>query len=279
MKKIVFIIYLLFYCINTYADPIDIPEKTILSKDDLYLKGNVKTINSASLSLEPKGLKSQDIMTIHFYENGLVKKIDSVIGTSGQEFFYDKTFTKLLKHEFFYNSNAQTKTNHLIGFVKEYTDNYPSNIIYSPPQAISLVAINKKINYQDHVETVETYSLNSPFELSFTSKIINSYNPQTHQLLKSIKIFPSMFKNGSFDQIEVNYNKVGRSLIISKYNTTQFHYKNNELIEERDSEIPDSTKLYSDYQYDKCGNWVSRKVSYHKQLTLENRVFTYYKNC
>ena len=65
---------LLLNSVNNHAYTIDIPEKTTLSQDDLYLKGKVKAINISSDALQPSGLQNQIIMSIYFYENGLVKK-------------------------------------------------------------------------------------------------------------------------------------------------------------------------------------------------------------
>ena len=218
-------------------------------------------------------------MIINFYENGLIKKIDSSIGDSGQEFLYDENFTKLIKHELFYTSSAKSKTNHFIGFVKDYANNFPSHIIYSPPQATNLIGIKKNITFQNNIETIEIFSIDSPFNLKLTSKISNFYDPKTQLLVKSIKLSPSIFKNGDINKIEINYNTFGKTSLIHKYGTTQFEYKNNELIKEVNSHPSRLEILYSDYQYDNCNNWISRKVIYNKQIHLENRNFTYYEKC
>lgn len=279
MKKTIFITYLLINAINTYANPIDIPEKTILSKEDLYLKGKVKTLNISIDSLVPQGTKNLNIMTIHFYENGLVKKIDSSLGDSGQAFIYNKTFTQLIQHESFYNSNPEIKSNHLIGLVKDYTDHFPNQIIYSPPQATNLIAVKKNITFKNNIETIETFSLHSPFNLKLTSKVSNFYDPKTHQLMKSIKYYPSIFKQDDFNKIEVNYNAFGKTSIINDHGHIEFYYKDHELIKEVSSDQSNSETLYSDYQYDQCANWTSRKALQNKQTSLQNRNFTYYEQC
>ncbi len=181
----------------------------------------------------------------------------------------------------FYSSNTQTKTNHLIGFVKDYSGNNSSQIIYSPPQATNLVALKRRVNYQDNSETIETFSLNSPYELNFTSKISNFYDPQTHRLIKSIKSFPNFFKKDTFDHIKINYNDYGISSIVSKLDTTQYNYKDNELFEIISPNKSSLNLSYSDYQYDLCGNWIQRKITNKdvKQITMENRTIQYYLPC
>ncbi|SDY21645.1 hypothetical protein [Acinetobacter kyonggiensis] len=281
MKKILLINLLLLNTINTNAEVIEIPEKTTLSQDDFYLKGKVKTMNLFNYSESSTNLKNKIKIIINFHENRLVKKIDSSEGVLGQEFFYEKNFPKIVQHDVFYTSNEQRKTNHLIGFVKDYTNNYPSTILYSPPNKKNIVAIQKKISYQDNLEIIESYSQNLPFEFTLRSKVSNLYDPQTHKLISSTKAFPDFFKRGVFDQIKINYNAYGISSIVSKFSTTQYHYKDKELSEITSSNESSLALLYSDYQYDLCGNWIKRKIidKNNKQVTLENREFEYYSGC
>lgn len=281
MKKILIINLLLLNIISTNAEVIEIPGKIILSQDDFYLKGKVKTMNLFNYSESSKNLKDKINILINFHENGLVKKIDSSEGVLGQEFFYGENSSNLVQHDTFYTSNEQSKTNHLTGFVKDYTENHPSTIVYNSPKIKNFVVLKKKVTYQENLEVIEYFSQNSQFKFNLISKVRNLYDSKTHKLINSTKMFPDFFKKGAFDQIKINYNDYGISSIVSKFGTTRYHYKDNELFEIISPNKSSLNLLYSDYRYDLCGNWIKRKIidKDAQQITIETREFEYYLPC
>ncbi|OTG69801.1 hypothetical protein B9T26_14710 [Acinetobacter sp. ANC 4169] len=276
MKRILIITNLILLSMaDVNAEIIEIPEKIILSQEDFYLKGKVKTMTLSYRADLSKRLNPTGEMIIHFYVNGLVKQIESSEGVLGQEFFYEENPLKLVQHNTFYNSNKQTKINYLVGSIKAYTENHPSAIFYISPLVTNMVALKKNITYQENLEIIESYSQNSQFKFDLKSKVTNVYDTKTHKLINSVKMIPSFFQKDSFEKIQINYHDYGIESKVSKFGTTQYHYKDKELIEIISSNKSSLSILYSDYQYDSCGNWIKRKLTdkNSQQITIENRHF------
>lgn len=275
MIRILLAQFLLIATSSALAEAIHIPEKTYLSKDDLYLKGHISQMTFTTYPKEYPVPIMRDEYKISFYRNGLVKEINSRMGMTGKTFEYDQNFKKLLKQETFLNTAKSEKVNHFVGIVKDYDGDRPQTIIYNPYLYSNDISGKTFIHYSPNQETYIFYNNNS--EKLGTLK--NYFDPESRNLIKSINRSVSPFMKNLELEITTTYAKSGIYSIKTDKYQTEYIYQDDELIEIKESDPSGLNIKFLDYKYDSCNNWISRSLNLNNQITLEERKFDYYQKC
>lgn len=270
---------------------VEFPEKIIFDRNDFYLKGKVKKIQTwLHYPHDTINLKN-DPKAFYFNEKGILYRYDSEFGHTAGNWFFDAK-TKLLKtHEIYFLSKNGTKSNRQLGNVLRSTiDGKPSSIGYIEygPNNTTGYSYRKrlvKIEYESTRQTIYDYFIEGDGKLILNSKINSSFFPNS-TLVQQEQI-PSPFNN-KFGIIR-NYNKNGLDSILTTTDDIQikkkFIYDKNllikEITEDLKSQSVKSEIEYSQYQLDECGNWIERKIKSipDDRIAIQYRVFEYFSPC
>ncbi|EFF81734.1 hypothetical protein F4U02_07560 [Acinetobacter haemolyticus] len=262
---------------------IEIPEKLILNKNDLYLKGNIKSLNTwTKQKFSPFKF---DEVQIYFLPNGVLRQIDSPsMGSFGQEWEFDKKSSKLIKHHLYTNNQAMERNNYLIGSVTHYDkENRPQIIAYYPKISSNILSKKVTIEYTPTTQIYKHYSNTPNNNLQLMSVQTIQISSQNGELEKIILANAPPYH--FMPPIEKLYNHNGlikSSLQDMRENSKiEYQYENSVLSKILNYTHNDTNVSFKDYKFDDCGNWIQRNLLDNKNndMGVEYRKLEYYSAC
>ncbi|WP_109441415.1 hypothetical protein [Acinetobacter haemolyticus] len=262
---------------------IEIPEKLILNKNDLYLKGNIKSLNTwTKQKFSPFKF---DEVQIYFLPNGVLRQIDSPsMGSFGQEWEFDKKSSKLIKHHLYTNNQAMERNNYLIGSVTHYDkENRPQIIAYYPKISSNILSKKVTIEYTPTTQIYKHYSNTPNNNLQLMSVQTIQISSQNGELEKIILANAPPYH--FMPPIEKLYNHNGlikSSLQDMRENSKiEYQYENSVLSKILNYTHNDTNVSFKDYKFDDSGNWIQRNLLDNKNndMGVEYRKLEYYSAC
>lgn len=258
----------------------DFPYGIVQSKNDFYLKGDVKYIRQTNYNemAQPDSFISYD-----FNRNGLIEKIENRGngGTSTRTFIKNK---KLEIIHIFHGSYGDKNHSTIIEpieydeserVIKFKSRRIERNGLLETINPLEITVIRYGKNSQEHKLYVKN---NNSIELSSTQSIEFDTDGFITKLCLTWKKVPAC-EAGDTREFSRSGPTHYRSILGHK---TEFTYENNFISKEltTNSENIITLTTYYDYKIDNCGNWIERKLkSYNPNYSLEKREIEYFNEC
>ncbi|MEN4982778.1 hypothetical protein [Acinetobacter modestus] len=265
----------------SYAQ-IEIPEKLIINKNDLYLKGEVKTLKL--WSTQKNSSFKYDEAQLNFLPNGTLLQIDASMGLLGQEWEFDKKTSKLIKHHVYMNAQNKDRANYLIGTVTKYDEkNRPQIIAYYPQIAPNILSKKTLIEYTHNTETYKQYANMPDGKLQLMTIQTVKLNQGTNQLETiTLTNAPPYHFMPPLEKIYENNGMTISTLKDMRENSKiEYKYNNNVLAKIINYSNHDTDVNYINYKFDACENWIQRSIfdTKNNEYGTEYRKIEYYTPC